>query len=93
MDKKASLKLAYWALAGGYFICSATYCALLKGGVPTFGEKSRMRRPGKSCTFLAKVGWKASQNPWILMGYLTNLLARNDSILLSMYLIIWTYDK
>lgn len=27
------------------------------------------------------------------MGYITNFLARNDSLLLSLYLIIWTYDK
>lgn len=27
------------------------------------------------------------------MGYITNLLARNDSILLSIYLIIWAYNS
>ncbi len=42
---------------------------------------------------MLKIGTKASKNTWILMGYITNFLGRGDSILLTLYLVIWSYNK
>ncbi|KRX03549.1 Major facilitator superfamily domain, general substrate transporter [Pseudocohnilembus persalinus] len=91
------IKYSYMVVAISYLILSLLYAIFLKSGLPIQEEDNSLkivRNPEqRTCTFMMKVGLEASQNPWILMGYITNLLARNDSILLSLYLIIWTYDK
>lgn len=39
---------------------------------------------------MIKIGVKSAENPWIFMGYVTNFLARGDSILLTLFLVLWS---
>lgn len=39
---------------------------------------------------MIKVGVRSGKNPWIMMGYVTNFLARGDSILLTLFLVLWS---
>jgi hypothetical protein len=41
-------------------------------------------------TIKVKVGARASKNPYILMGYVTNFLSRADSILMTLFLVLWS---
>jgi len=62
---------------------------LIKPGT-YFLDLEKEEKEGRKCLSIIKVGIRASRSPWILMGYVTNFLARGDSILLTLFLVLWS---
>ena len=74
---------------------SVLYACHLKSGVYFREGRQEVQgdRKSKSCCEMVRVGMKASKSPWIIMGYITNFISRGDSILLSLYIVLWSYNK
>lgn len=49
-------------------------------------------KPERTFRKMLKIGRESAKKPEIALGYMSAFLARADSILLSLYLVLWTYS-
>jgi MFS family permease len=87
-----SISSQYYIVSGSYFVLASLYTFFLKRGVYFIDEaKDSLER--RDCIKMFKVGMRQARCPWILMGYVTNFLSRADSILLTLFLVLWAQNS
>ena len=60
----------------------------LKSGKDYYAKRNEKKSPGQ----LFDIGVQSLKKPELATGYIAAFLARSDSILLSLYLVLWTYS-
>ncbi|KAL4484746.1 hypothetical protein ABPG74_019923 [Tetrahymena malaccensis] len=89
LQNSMNVKGIYWLISSCYFVIGALMCYLIKSGV-YYVDKEKSVVEKRGFIQMIKVGVRSAKNPWILIGYVTNFLARGDSILLTLFLVLWS---
>ena len=92
IDVNEKIKVQYLAAAGVTFVVGLLYTLICLKPGNTYYLSNKIGRPERTFKKMWKVGKESLKIPEIALGYMSAFLARADSILLSLYLVLWTYS-
>ena len=83
-----SLKVSCIVVAICIAVISILYASGLKHGKYFLKVKSTENSPSLQTSFV--IGFQAAKDHWILLGYITSFLGRSNSIVLTLFLTLWS---
>lgn len=92
VDIGEKIKVQYLSAAAVTLVVGLAYTLFCLKPGNTYYLSSKLGKPDRSFKKMLKVGKEAIKTPEIALGYMSAFLARADSILLSLYLVLWTYS-
>jgi len=90
IDSETKIYYQYGIISVLILVIGLTYsCFCLKGGNEYYARNAGEKR---NFSEMFRVGIDSIKKPQIGCGYIAAFLARSDSILLSLYLVLWAYS-
>ncbi|EGR33238.1 major facilitator superfamily mfs_1, putative [Ichthyophthirius multifiliis] len=87
LRNQLSIKQIYWVIAFSYFCLGCMMCIYIKNG-KYYLDNTKDKK--NDMVQIIKIGIQSAKNPMIFIGYLTSFLARGDSILFTLFLVLWS---